>query len=681
MDDKEERDFPQTNGEKGAEEKEGAMLQWEKGISVRRENGETVFSFEGLETKNGEVSFRLLSRGGDLYLTDGGYALLALNKRVSFDEEGIDGRIGDIADRYGAEIVGDELRVKWNGPQSAAACALRLFAAAEQIAAIDEEELAAYLGAAAEAEKIRAAAEEGLRSGTGGQKELVGFLRGRCREKIEEDAASAAVYAKAASEFEGMTEEQYARCLELMQAENGGTGCKNPPEHTAGLSFGRAEDAADAIVSVMAESGIDCEVSRITRGAAVVQFELEISDFFAAQKAVEKDAELAAALGVGSVRIARSESGAILEAPLEAGARSLVPTAELLGAKEANAEGKGKLLFVLGQEISGEPAFGDLTKLPHILVGGAAGSGKSVFLRTFICSLISKYSPEDVRFILCSRDGKEFARYAGLPHLLRGRMEIGAEQAVSALQWANEEMERRYQLFEKKTGSGEPARNVDEYNAVCKEGEVKLARIVLIAEEFADLMIPQDADDAIRAIGQKGRAAGIHLVFSTARIEEKIFTTTIKTSFSTRIAFRTAGRKESLLLLDERGAEKLLGAGDMLFRRSYDPSSTRIQGGYLSERGADALVRAAAEKYGADPSKNASDPPASYLKALALAVKTGQASLSVIQSSCGIGYSHAGKIIGWMESMGYVTPFDGRKKSRSVLLSKEEFEKKYGPLE
>ena len=347
----------------------------------------------------------------------------------------------------------------------------------------------------------------------------------------------------------------------------------------------------------------------------------------------------------------------------------------------------------------------DLAEMPHLLVAGATGSGKSVCLNAMLISLICKYSPEDLRLILIDPKKVEFAIYDGLPHLMINEIIADAQKAVSALNWAIKEMERRYLLFEQKTRSGKLVHNVDEYNRNLNENEEKLPKVVIVVDELADLMsvAKKDIEDRIQRLSQKARAAGIHLVIATQRPSVDVITGVIKGNLPTRMAFRVIQEVDSRTILDSSGAEKLLGNGDMLYRTEGMFSSCRVQGAFLSSEEVQAVVediKAHNEAYfdaniadyinnadkgqssdgGSDDMDGDSVDP-QYIKALAIVVKLGSASISLIQRKCSVGYNHAGKIIEWMELMGYISPFDGKAKARTVLLSKEEFESKYGSLD
>ena len=316
-----------------------------------------------------------------------------------------------------------------------------------------------------------------------------------------------------------------------------------------------------------------------------------------------------------------------------------------------------------------------------------------------IYSFITKYSPDEVRLILCDARQTEFMCYQGMPHLLTGQIVTGEEQMVQALRWAHGEMDRRYQLFERKIAAGDTVRNIDEYNAARKEDEEKLPRIVIMVEEYADFLAlaKRDIEATVQRMAQMARAAGIHLVIATQRPSADIVTGVIKSNFPTRIAFHVIQEMDSRVILDEGGAEKLLGLGDMLMRSEAASRCERIQSAHISREASLAAVAAAKRAYAAsfdqsakkyikraerkEASPDGETPSETYIKALAIVIKAGAASISLVQRKCAVGYNHAGRIIEWMEHMGYVSPFDARAKRREVRITREQFIKKYGPLD
>jgi S-DNA-T family DNA segregation ATPase FtsK/SpoIIIE len=384
--------------------------------------------------------------------------------------------------------------------------------------------------------------------------------------------------------------------------------------------------------------------------------------------------------------------------------RAIVGIRSVMQADEYVHSKPGSLMFVIGKDIEGRNVCGNIPKMTHVLVAGTTNAGKSVCLNAMIISLICKYSPEELRLILIDPKKVEFAVFEGLPHLMINEIIADAQKAVSALNWAIKEMERRYELFGEKTRSGAAVRNIDEYNDSLTDGEEKLAKIVIVVDELADLMsvAKKDIEERIQRLTQKARAAGIHLVIATQRPSVDVITGVIKGNLPTRIAFRVIQEVDSRTILDESGAEKLLGNGDMLYKTGGMFNCSRVQGAFLSSEEVQAIVsdikanneayfdteiadyinKTEAQSGGADDGDGDDETVnQEYIKALAISVKLKTTSISLIQRKCSVGYNHAGKIIEWMELMGYITPFDGKAKARTVLLTKEEFESKYGSLD
>ena len=458
------------------------------------------------------------------------------------------------------------------------------------------------------------------------------------------------------------------------------------------------------IVDTLAGFKVDAEVVKVTIGPAVTRYDIDIPRNITVGTVIKRDAEIAMRLHArdGVNMYANNMSGAIsIEVPnahrATVGIKSVLQAEEYQNAKE------GSLMFVIGKDVENKNVCGNIAKMKHLLVAGSTGSGKSVCLNAMLISLICKYSPEDLRLILIDPKKVEFAVFDGLPHLMINEIIADAQKAVTALKWAIEEMERRYRLFEQKTREQHiTVRNVDEYNGVRTEDEAKLPKIVIVVDELADLMAvaKKDIEERIQRLAQKARAAGIHLVIATQRPSVDVITGVIKGNLPTRLAFRVIQEVDSRTILDESGAEKLLGNGDMLFRTEGMFNCLRVQGAFLSSAEVQAVVddiKANNEAYfdenvasfinspgssagegGMDEDDGSANPQ--YIRALGIVVKLGQASISLIQRKCSVGYNHAGKIIEWMEAMGYISPFDGKAKAREVLMTQEEFEAKYGKI-
>jgi S-DNA-T family DNA segregation ATPase FtsK/SpoIIIE len=315
--------------------------------------------------------------------------------------------------------------------------------------------------------------------------------------------------------------------------------------------------------------------------------------------------------------------------------------------------------------------------------------------------LIYKYSPEELRLILIDPKKTEFVLYNNLPHLMINEIITDANKAIQSLNWAIGEMNRRYGLFEQMSRSGTYVVNLDQYNSHLEKAE-RLPKIVIIIDELADLMLAakKDIEDRIQNLTQKARAAGIHLVVATQRPSTDVITGVIKSNLPTRIAFAVATDVDSRVILDQTGAQKLLGKGDFLYTMQGINTPVRVQSAFISAEDSQRVVnfiKANNEAYydenatafinnaraGADGGSgggmSGDEIEPVYIDALRYVILSNSASISLIQRKCSIGYNKAGKIVEWMEDMGYISSFDGAK-ARKVLISKEEFESKYGSL-
>ena len=459
------------------------------------------------------------------------------------------------------------------------------------------------------------------------------------------------------------------------------------------------------IVETLSAFRVDAEVVKVTVGSAVTRYDIDIPRNVTVNTVIKRDTEIAMRLHArdGVNIYSNSEAGAVsIEVPnsrrATVGLKSVMQADEYVNAKP------NSLMFAMGKDVEGRNVCGNIVKMKHLLVAGATGSGKSVCLNSMLISLICRYSPEELRLILIDPKKVEFAVFDGLPHLMINEIISDAQKAISALNWALKEQERRYTLFQNKTRSGINVHNIDEYNRSLTEDEEKLPKIVIVVDELADLMsvAKKEIEERIQRLSQKARAAGMHLVIATQRPSVDVITGVIKGNLPTRLAFRVIQEVDSRTILDESGAQKLLGNGDMLYRTEGMFDCVRVQGAfvgsdevqkiiedikahneaYFDENVADFINReesGSAGGGGEDADDSSVDPQ--YIKALAIVVKLGQASISLIQRKCSVGYNHAGKIIEWMELMGYISAFDGKAKARTVLLSKEDFEAKYGDLD
>ncbi len=445
----------------------------------------------------------------------------------------------------------------------------------------------------------------------------------------------------------------------------------------------------------------DATIASVTYGPTVTRYNVAIPRNISPKKVVSLDQEIAISLyAANGVNIYPNfEEGAVsIEVPNKR--RQFVQLGCMLtGEGYVNCK-PTSLTFTMGKDVGNRKVYGDIRKMTHLLVAGASGSGKSVFLRCLIISLIVKYSPSDLRLILIDPKKTEFVIYDHLPHLVINEIITETPKVIQSLNWAIGEMNRRYTLFEQKSRSGTYVVNIDEYNANLQEGEEKLPKIVIIVDELSDLMLAaqKDIEDRIQNLTQKSRAAGIHMILATQRPSADVITGVIKSNLKTRIAFSVTAEVDSRVILDATGAHKLLGKGDMLYTMEGIATPIRVQSPSMESEDAQKVVNyikanndtnfdeeAAAyinnTRAGADPTEvnGGEEVEPVYIEAVRYIILSGSASISMIQRKCSVGYNKAGKIIEWMEEMGYISAFDGAK-ARKVLITEEEFEALYGPL-
>lgn len=458
------------------------------------------------------------------------------------------------------------------------------------------------------------------------------------------------------------------------------------------------------ILDTLRNYKIETSIIGVKAGPSVTRYDLSMPQNGTISMMTRYADEIALYLEVSGVNMYPNPEvrGISIEVPVPKDRRATVGLKSILQSEEFNKQKADALTFALGKDIEGRSVCGNITEMTHILVAGMTGSGKSVTMHAMLISMLYKYSPEELRLILIDPKQTEFTIYEGLPHLMINEIITQPQRAVTALNWAIKEMERRYTLFNEKTRSGLAVSKLDEYNANLVEGEERLPKIVIVVDEFGDLMLvaKKEIEERIQRLAQKARAAGIHLVLATQRPDATVITGVIKSNLPTRISLSVDSELNSRIMLDEGGAEHLLGNGDMLIKMSG--KARRAQGAFISpverlrvvnyvKENNEAYFDDSVAEYidkdgeGAGGGGGSFDGDGAavseqYIKALAIVVKVGQASISLIQRKCGVGYNHAGKIIEWMEAMGYISAFEGAK-ARTVLLTKEEFEAKYGSID
>ena len=441
--------------------------------------------------------------------------------------------------------------------------------------------------------------------------------------------------------------------------------------------------------------GVNVNISNATRGPSVTRYEAELEAGVKLVKLTSLDDDIAMALGVSGVRIAAMPdriSTVGIEVPNKS--ISKVNLRDVIESQEFS-QARSKLTFAIGMDISGDPIVGNVPKLPHLLVAGTTGSGKSVCLNSIILSILYKATPEDVRFIMIDPKMVELNVYNNIPHLLVPVV-TDIKKAAGSLQWATYEMEKRYMLF-KETN----ARDITGYNQVArKSGEERepIPQIIVVIDELADLMMmaSKDVEEYVVRIAQKGRAAGIYLIIATQSPRANVITGLMKANIPSRIAFKVASALESQIILDPgQNADKLVGNGDMLYAPIGSDKPMRIQGtwvtdterekvvGYIKKSGESqyseevmgeiekaTVERSSGDKSSGEPGDN--DYDELLPQAADVIFETGQASVSMLQRRLKLGYSRAARIVDQMEEMGIVGPFEGSK-PRTVLIDKNQW--------
>ncbi|MGI5841734.1 MAG: DNA translocase FtsK [Christensenellales bacterium] len=440
---------------------------------------------------------------------------------------------------------------------------------------------------------------------------------------------------------------------------------------------------------------IPAKVIGIVVGPAVTRYEIEMPPGISVKKILTHSDDIALALAAkGDIRIEApipGKSAVGIEVPNDKIAT--VGIKEILNSPEFTAA-KDPLTLALGKDINGQVKVCNLQKMPHLLVAGATNSGKSVCLNSIIISLIYKTSPDDVKLILIDPKRVEFAQYNNIPHLLLSKVITESDKAINAFNWAINEMERRFQVF-----MDARVRNLDEYNSSpeVKSGEKeKFPYIVIIVDELADLLTvsKKEAEEKIMRLAQKARACGIHLILATQRPSVDVITGTIKANFPSRIAFMVTSYQDSRTILDQGGADKLLGKGDMLYSPSDVAEPVRIQGCFVSTKEVQDIVDFVKENNEVDHDSKIEDEifmPKStgfsvedqkakgnsfdplMKEALKIVMEIGNASISLLQRKLVIGFPRAARIIDQMETAGYISPSDGSK-PRTVFISQEELD-------
>ena len=452
-------------------------------------------------------------------------------------------------------------------------------------------------------------------------------------------------------------------------------------------------DVATKLQKTLYSFGVQAKVENVSVGPAITRYELKPAEGVRVSKIANLADDIALNLAAETIRI---------EAP--------IPGKQAVGIEVPNTEketvhfrdvvesdefqdSKSKLSIALGKDVAGNMAIADIAKMPHALIAGATGSGKSVCINTIITSILYKAKPSEVKFVMVDPKVVELSVYNGIPHLLIPVV-TDPKKAAGALAWAVQEMDNRYNVFAQKG-----VRDLKGYNALAEkeEGMGKLPQIVIIIDELADLMMvaAKEVEDSICRLAQKARAAGMHLIIATQRPSVDVITGIIKANIPSRIAFAVSSQVDSRTILDQVGAEKLLGKGDMLFYPSGAPKPTRVQGAFVSDDEVEKIVsfiksngeatysedilesiennNKTDKELAEESAGNDDDTDPLLMDAIDVVVETGQASTSFIQRRFKVGYARAGRIIDQMEERGVISGYQGSK-PRQVLMTVEKLQ-------
>ena len=451
-------------------------------------------------------------------------------------------------------------------------------------------------------------------------------------------------------------------------------------------------EVATRLQKTLYSFGVQAKVENVSVGPAITRYELKPAEGVRVSKIANLADDIALNLAAETIRI---------EAPIP-GKQAVgieVPNTEKetvhfreVVESDAFQDSKSKLSVALGKDVAGNMEIADIAKMPHALIAGATGSGKSVCINTLITSIIYKAKPSEVKFVMVDPKVVELSVYNGIPHLLIPVV-TDPKKAAGALAWAVQEMDNRYNLFAQKG-----VRDLKGYNAMAeKEGIGTLPQIVIIIDELADLMMvaAKEVEDSICRLAQKARAAGMHLIIATQRPSVDVITGIIKANIPSRIAFAVSSQVDSRTILDQVGAEKLLGKGDMLFYPSGAPKPVRVQGAFVSDEEVEKIVsfiksngeatysediletiensNKSDKELAAETGDPDDDTDPFLMDAIDVVVETGQASTSFIQRRFKVGYARAGRIIDQMEERGVISGYQGSK-PRQVLMTLEKLQ-------
>lgn len=452
---------------------------------------------------------------------------------------------------------------------------------------------------------------------------------------------------------------------------------EDPPEVSRTNIENTLMSGAKLLEETLASFGVSARVADVERGPAITRYELEPAPGVKVQKFTTLSDDIALAMRAPAVRIVAPIPGKNrvgIEVPNSTSASVFLK--EVLATSNFRGSGKSKLMLALGKDIGGTPMIADLAEMPHLLIAGTTGSGKTVCVNGIIMSMLFNASPDEVKFVMVDPKMVELAQYNELPHLLTPTV-IDPQKAANVLNWVVTEMENRYKKLSK-----ESCRNIKAYN----EKGLKMPYIVVIIDELADLMqvSAKAVESSITRLAQLSRAVGIHLILATQRPSVDVITGVIKANFPARISFKVASKVDSRTVLDANGAENLLGKGDMLFIKPGDAKPTRGQCNYVKDEEIGRVIKFITEQQKPVFDDTVTTQPKSsmaggsdekdelYDEAVKLIIETNQASVSILQRRFRLGYTRAARLIDMMEQNGLVGPFVGSK-PRDILVDREKW--------
>ncbi|MCI9300106.1 MAG: DNA translocase FtsK [Oscillibacter sp.] len=514
------------------------------------------------------------------------------------------------------------------------------------------------------------------------------FTRSGKAETAKEVAAQTAAVAAEIEEKLASEEGEYPYPpVDLLRANQG----ENHVEAGAEL-----RNNSRRLAETLTSFGVDAAPGDVIHGPSVTRYEFILEQGVKLSKITNLADDIALALGATGVRIAPIPDK-ISVVGIEVPNKQVTPVLirDVIESRDFAAH-KSNVAFALGRDIGGRNVIGDIGTLPHVLIAGTTGSGKSVCTNSLIISLLYKSTPEDVRFIMVDPKMVELAPYNGIPHLLIPVV-TDPKKAAGALQWAVFEMMKRYKTF-----SEHGVKKLEEFNQLArtKEGIEPMPSVVVVIDELADLMLvaAKEVEESICRVAQMGRAAGMHLVIATQRPSADVITGLMKANIPSRIAFAVASSMESRIILDNGGAEKLVGRGDMLYAPLGAGKPTRVQGCFITPEEIDRVVsfvkqtgeaqydddviakieESVQEKGGKGSGKSSAEPEEQESDellpaAVEVILETGQASTSMLQRRLKLGYSRAARLVDQLEERGYVGPFEGSK-PRQLLITKEKWQ-------